>query len=56
MVNDKTCLELFDGQSINGKNNKITNFSFKKSQLPLTKLETNTTTYKKTQELSSYDL
>ena len=57
MVNDKnSVLELFDGQSINGKNNKITNFSFKKSQLPLTKLETNTTTYKKTQELSSYDL
>ncbi len=49
-------LVLHDGQTITGKNEKITNFSFKKSDFPLKNLETNTTTYKKTQELSSFDL
>ena len=49
-------LVLHDGQTITGKNEKITNFSFKKSDFPLKNLETNTTTYKKTQEMSSIDL
>ena len=38
------------------ENGNITNFSFEKSDFPLIKLETNTTTYIKTQELSSKDL
>ena len=49
-------LVLHDGQTITGKNEKITNFSFKKSDFPLKNLKTNTTTYKKTQEMSSVDL
>ena len=49
-------LVLHEGQTIKGKNGNITNFSFEKSDFPLIKLETNTTTYIKTQELSSKDL
>ena len=49
-------LVLFDGETITEKNNKITNFSFSKSDFPLNNFETNTTTYKKTQELSSINL
>ena len=47
-------LVLYDGATITGKNDKITNFSFSKSNFPLNNFKTNTTTYKKTQELSSY--
>ena len=39
-------LVLFDGETITEKNNKITNFSFSKSDFPLNNFETNTTTYK----------
>ena len=49
-------LVLFDGETITEKNNNITNFSFSKSDFPLNNFETNTTTYKKTQELSSRSL
>ena len=49
-------LVLFDGETITGKNNEITNFSFSKSDFPLNSLETNTTTYTKTQELSTVKL
>ena len=49
-------LVLFDGATINSKNNKITNISFSKSDFPLGDAETNTALYKKVQELKSLDL
>ena len=49
-------LVLFDGATITGKKDDITNFSFSKSDFPLNRLETNTTTYTKTQELSTFKL
>ena len=49
-------LVLFNGETITEKNNELTNFSFTKSDFPLNNFETNTTTYKKTQELSSSNL
>ena len=55
-VNNIPKLVLHEGQTIKGKNGNITNFSFERSDFPLIKLETNTTTYIKTQELSSKDL
>ena len=54
--NDKPVLVLYDGATITGKNDKITNFSFSKSDFPLSNFKSNTTTYKKTQELSSFKL
>ena len=54
--NDKPVLVLYDGATITGKNNKITNFSFSKSDFPLSNFKSNTTTYKKTQEISSFEL
>ena len=54
--NNIPVLVLYDGETITGKNNKITNFSFSKSDFPLNNFQTNTTTYKKTQELSSFQL
>ena len=47
---------MHDGATITGKNNEITNFSFSKSDFALNSFETNTTTYKKTQELSTLRL
>ena len=47
---------LYDGATITGKNDKITNFSFSKSNFPLNNFKTNTITRKKTQELSSFQL
>ena len=47
---------LFEGETLTGKNNEITNLSFSKSDFPLNSIETNTTTYTKTQELSSLKL
>ena len=49
-------LVLYDGATITGKNDKITNFSFSKSNFPLNTFKSNSTTYKKTQELSSFQL
>ena len=49
-------LVLFDGQTITGGTSGITTFSFSKSDFPLNNFKTNTTTYKKTQELSSLQL
>ena len=49
-------LVLFDGETITGKNNEVTNFSFSKSDFPLNSFVTNTTTYTKTQELSTFKL
>jgi len=55
-VNNFPILVLYNGETITEKNNKYTNFSFSKSDFPLKDLSTNTTTYKKTQELSTIKL
>ena len=47
---------LHEGETINFINNKITNFRFSKSDFNLKNLETNTTTYIKTQEVSTSKL
>ena len=49
-------LELNFGETISVINNKITNFKFKKTDFNLSNFEDNTTTYKKTQEVSTMDL
>ena len=49
-------LTLYQGETITVVNNKITNFKFSKSDLNLQNLETNTTTYVKTQEISTIKL
>jgi lipopolysaccharide export system permease protein len=49
-------LALQDGQTINGVNNKITNFNFSKFDLNLSNITSNTITSYKTQELSSKKL
>lgn len=49
-------LALQEGQTINGANNKITNFNFSKFDLNLANLSSNTITSYKTQELSSKKL
>ena len=54
--NNMPVLVLYDGATITGKNDKITNLSFSKSNFPLNNFKSNTTTYKKTQELSSFEL
>ena len=54
--NKMPVLVLYDGATITGKNDKITNFSFSKSNFPLNNFKTNTITQKKTQELSSFQL
>ena len=54
--NNIPVLVLYNGATITSKNNNITNFSFSKSDFPLKNLESNTTTYTKTQELTSLDL
>ncbi len=53
---DTQVLVLHEGETINFINNKITNFRFSKSDFNLKNLETNTTTYIKTQEVSSFKL
>ena len=55
-INGRSFLILLDGEQLTSKNNQITNISFTKSDFPLKNIKTNTTTYKKTQELSSYKL
>ena len=49
-------LELYSGETISVINNKITSFKFSKSDFNLSNLEDNTTTYKKTQEVTTVDL
>tara|TARA_B100001093_G_scaffold520404_1_gene615484 strand:+ start:67 stop:1212 length:1146 start_codon:yes stop_codon:yes gene_type:complete len=55
-INDTPILVLYDGETINQKNDEITNISFSKSDFILKSLETNTTTYTKTQEISTVNL
>jgi len=55
-INKTPYLILIDGETITGNNNDVTNLSFSKSQFPLNNSETNATTYKKTQEVSTLNL
>ena len=55
-IGDIPILVLYEGSTITSKNNEVTNFSFSKSDFSLANLESNTTTYTKTQEISSYKL
>ncbi|MDC0350982.1 LptF/LptG family permease [Candidatus Pelagibacter sp.] len=55
--NNMPVLVLFDGETITGKNNKITNISFSKSDFPINNAESSSfVTQQKTQELSSINL
>ena len=49
-------LELFNGENINLFNNKITNFSFSKSEFNLSLFSTNTILVTKTQEHNTFEL
>ena len=49
-------LELKFGETISVINNKITNFKFRKTDFNLSNFDDNTTTYKKTQEVTTIDL
>ena len=55
-IGNSPILVLYEGATITSKNNEITNISFSKSDFSLANIETNTTTYKKTQEISSQKL
>ena len=55
-IGNMPILVLYEGATITSKNNDITNISFSKSDFSLANMETNTTTYKKTQEISSLKL
>lgn len=55
-VGSKPVLVLYEGATITSKENKITNISFSQSDFSLANMETNTTTYKKTQEIDSIKL
>ena len=49
-------LELDSGETINVADDKISSFSFSKTDFNLSNFEDNTTTYKKTQEVTTIDL
>ena len=56
LIGNIPILVLYNGATITSKDNEVTNISFSKSDFSLSNIETNTTTYKKTQELSSFKL
>ena len=53
---DIPILVLFNGETIRNKNNKITNFSFSKSDFLLKDLKANTITQQKNQEMTTKDV
>ena len=56
-INNMPILVLFDGETITGKNDKITNISFSKSDFPINNAESGSLVLQqKTQELSSFNL
>ena len=55
-INNNQVLVLYDGQNIRGNKDNLDSFSFSKSDFNLSNLESNTTTYKKTQENSTFEL
>ena len=56
LIGNIPILVLYNGATITSKDGEVTNISFSKSDFSLSNIETNTTTYKKTQELSSFKL
>ena len=54
--NGKPIMVLYDGETINAGASGISNFTFSKSDFSLSNVKTNTTTYTKTQELTSLEL
>jgi len=54
--NNLPILVLYDGQTITNQNGEVTRFGFSKSDFLLKNFKTNTTLYKKTQELSTTNL
>ena len=55
-IGNNQFLELNFGETISVVKGKITNFKFKKTDFNLSNLDDNTTTYKKTQEVTTTDL
>ena len=55
-INKIPILVLYDGETIKSSSNNLTNFKFSKSDFPLNNFKSNTTTYKKTQEVSTIKL
>lgn len=55
-INESQILILIDGQTLNFINKKITSFTFSRSEFNMSDLETNSTTYSKTQEISTLSL
>ena len=55
-LNNNQILVLYDGQNITGNDKKLDSFSFSKSDFNLSNKESNTTTYRKTQENSTFEL
>ncbi len=55
-IGNNPILVLYNGAKISSKNKNITNIQFSKSDFSLKNVETNTTTYKKTQEINSLQL
>ena len=55
-ISNTSVLVLYEGATITAKDNDYSNITFSKSDFVLSNLETNTTTYKKTQEISSLKL
>ncbi len=55
-INNFPILVLYNGETITVKDGDTTSLKFSKSDFPLKNLETNTTIYKKTQELSTKNL
>ena len=54
--NNKKILTLYDGKSINVINGKISEFEFSKTDYNISKFNSNTTTYQKTQEAKTINL
>ena len=55
-IGNNQFLELNFGETISVVNDKITNFKFKKTDFNLSNFDDNVTTYKKTQEVATFDL
>ena len=55
-IGNMPILVLFNGETITENENEITKFSFSKSDFSLKNLKANTTTYKKTQEITTTNL
>ena len=53
---EKRYFKLYDGKMINRDKKKITNITFDEIEFNLSKFSSNTTTYQKIQEASSFDL